>query len=113
MVSWPWGPNLVHPGALREGPALAGTGRFTDSEPERACAGCLPVVGTVCGCDRSVRTVRDQPLEETACPKADGRPLGGAYVAAASIEVAHEHDVLPGNMPVGPGTVRVNRTHCP
>lgn len=113
MVSWPWGPNLVHPGALREGPALAGTGRFTDSEPGRARAGCLPVVGTVCGCDRGIRTVRDQPLEEMACPKADGRPLGGAYVAAASIKIAHEHDVLPGNMPVGPGTVRVNRTHCP
>lgn len=75
--------------------------------------GCLPVISTVCGCGCGVRTVRDQPLEDGACPKANGRPLGGSDVAAASIEISHEHDVLPGDMPVGPGTNRAKRTHCP
>lgn len=64
------------------------------------------------GCDCGVGTVRNQPLEDGACPKADGRPLGGSDVVAASIEISHEHDVLPGDMPVGPGTNGASRAHC-
>lgn len=59
------------------------------------CRPCSPVIGTVRGCHRGVGGVRNQPLEGRACAQADGRPLRRGHVAAASIEIAHQHDVLP------------------
>lgn len=54
-----------------------------------------PVVGTVRGCDRGVCSVWNQPLEGRARAQADGWPGRGAHIAAASVEIAHQHDVLP------------------
>lgn len=77
-----------------EGNSRAGNNRSL----EQSSSNHNPVVSTVCGCDCGVCTIGDQPLEDGACPKANGRPLGGSDVAAASIEISHEHDVLPGDM---------------
>lgn len=58
---------------------------------------CSPVIGTVRGCHRGIGGVGNQPLEGRARAQADGRPVRRGHVAAAGVEIAHQHDVLPGD----------------
>lgn len=55
----------------------------------------LPVIGTVCALlDRGVLLVPDQPNELGVHPQADVLPGLLGDVAAASIEVTHENEIL-------------------